>query len=291
MSATVPTRTKLRHRPRVLAVLVVIIASAGLVLAIWGPAIASGICQDYQGLLSSVQGLKTVQSAPTPYDEQVALIEAVDTPGLETNVTASSSSDVQGYGPGFLLNGLSSAGYWYQTGVTFNWGQGTSGHATAPGFYYSVLSPSGSVLSIGLERVQVNSRDTVQLILTIQGGTVSMGLHDSATCVAVEESFSAYGASSFQSTGTPTSTGFFSGLLTEWYHAVPYQGPTGNATYTIPGASSSAAEIGVDEIAPTSESQNGFQSFTDINLADQSPQSGSYMGATAIVDGIHFQTG
>jgi hypothetical protein len=116
-----------------------------------------------------------------------------------------------------------------------------------------------------------------------------MQVQDSETCVRIADTYSAFGATEFQSSGT--TNGYFSGVMTEWWHAVPYHGPTGNATFTIPGASSPSAEIGVDEIPPSSEPQNAFQSVTDVTLGDPSPQSGSYMGATAVVNGSSFETG
>jgi hypothetical protein len=289
MSAKVPLRDRVAKRPKLLAILVAVLVGIVVVLSIWGPALGADICRGYQDLLSGTQGLPTDAQTEAVYDEQVSLIETVSSPTLETNVTVSSSTDSDGYGPGFLLNGLTESGYWYQTGVAFNWPRGSSGHASGPAFFYDVLAPNGNALVIGLQRIQLNSGNHVQILLRIQRGSVVMQVQNSQTCVSAADSYSAFGATEFQSSGT--TNGFFSGVMTEWWHAVPYQGPTGNATFTIPGASSPSAEIGVDEIAPSSAPQNAFGTVTDVTLGAPGSQSGSYMGATAVVDGTSFETG
>ena len=55
------------------------------------------------------------------YDQQVSMIFTQDFQALSYNVTAVSQTDSSGYGPAYLLNGLSDTGYWYQVGLAYNW--------------------------------------------------------------------------------------------------------------------------------------------------------------------------
>jgi len=55
-----------------------------------------------------------LQGAPSPnYDEQLGTTFTQDFSSLAYNVTALAQADADGYGPGYLLNGLTPEGYWY----------------------------------------------------------------------------------------------------------------------------------------------------------------------------------
>ena len=62
-------------------------------------------------------------SAPSPanYDEQIGITFAQSFNSIAYNVTALAQSDTDGYGPAYLLNGLSDGGYWYQIGISSLW--------------------------------------------------------------------------------------------------------------------------------------------------------------------------
>jgi hypothetical protein len=262
-----------------------------LVTAVWGPSsLYNGLCEDYQLALSDLEGEHSVPAPPVAYDEQVLLRMAVESPILETNVTLHSGADSDGFGPGFLLNGLTSSGYWYQVGITYQWGTG-SGHSVGFGFADAIFSPSGHLLVESLKRVQVRSGDTVQLSLSISDNSVRMRAEDAATCMSVGANYSAFGATNFSCTNSTTSAGLYCGLLTEWWHSSYYQGTSGSASYTIPAFSSPGAMIEVDESVPGSSSSVPFSRDTGVNLAIASPQVGSYMNATAIVTSGTFVTG
>src|SRR6266849_4930588 len=55
------------------------------------------------------------------YDEQVGVTFTQDFSSLAFNVSAIAQTGPDGVGPGYLLNGLTSAGYWYQVGLSWKW--------------------------------------------------------------------------------------------------------------------------------------------------------------------------
>jgi hypothetical protein len=55
------------------------------------------------------------------YDQQVFMIFGQSFNSLSVNVTAVEQSDGNGYGPSYLLNGVTNDGYWYQVGLSWNW--------------------------------------------------------------------------------------------------------------------------------------------------------------------------
>ncbi|MDG6981515.1 MAG: hypothetical protein JRN51_10450, partial [Nitrososphaerota archaeon] len=61
-------------------------------------------------------GLGAQPGASPGYDEQIGATFTQDFSTLAFNVTAVGQVDSNGYGPGYLLNGLTAAGYWYQVG-------------------------------------------------------------------------------------------------------------------------------------------------------------------------------
>ncbi len=60
-------------------------------------------------------------ASAAPYDEQVGVTFTQDFSKLAFNVTAVAFSDPDGVGPGYLVNGLTDYGYWYQVGLSYNW--------------------------------------------------------------------------------------------------------------------------------------------------------------------------
>ena len=55
------------------------------------------------------------------WDEQLGESFTQDSTIMDMNVTAIAQADSYGYGPAYLLAGLSNTGYWYEVGISFNW--------------------------------------------------------------------------------------------------------------------------------------------------------------------------
>jgi len=87
------------------------------------------------------------------YDEQLALSFTQVFYEISFNVTAVEQCGADGIGMGYLLNGFSDVGYWYQAGIAFRWPllTNSSVYPTRPGFdaIYEVFSSNGSSLRIG----------------------------------------------------------------------------------------------------------------------------------------------
>ena len=57
---------------------------------------------------------------PARFDQQAVLFEPTTVRSLSTNVTFSEISSGDGYGPAYLLNGLTNEGFWFQIGTAYN---------------------------------------------------------------------------------------------------------------------------------------------------------------------------
>ncbi|MDG7011277.1 MAG: hypothetical protein JRN57_04060 [Nitrososphaerota archaeon] len=187
-----------------------------------------------------------LQPATNPsYDEQLGSTFTQSFTSMLYNVTAVPQSDpVSQVGPAYLLNGLTGSGYWYQVGLSWNW--------IFPfgfGMNYEVFGPGGNSVfpsngEGGLDSFSgiVNPGDNVSLNLYFGSGQVVMLAEDSNTGASAEQTYGAQGASSF--VGLPTQTadsnGYFTGLMTEWYHPTRYLGDEQKVTYTTSLALSSS---------------------------------------------------
>jgi hypothetical protein len=186
------------------------------------------------------------------------------------NVTSVAQSDTNGYGPAYLLNGLTSAGYWYQVGISYDWPY--TGGGFNPGFHmnYNVFDSTGHVVlpSTGGGGIAdfsgvVYSGDPVLLNLYFNSGNVIMLAKDMKTGALAWTSYNSKGASSF--TGSSLSAanlnGFFTGLMTEWYHTEVYTGTEEAVTYSESDFALSSAWMWIDEYNP-STGLNVFQDTT-----------------------------
>jgi hypothetical protein len=190
----------------------------------------------------------TPVNSPNPmfFIQQLGCTFTQAVPSLNYSITAVAQSGTDGYGPAYLLNGLSNTGYWYQVGLAYNWD-----HNTALGFnlFYEVFDPSGkSIYPFGgwggiAKLSPVIQGDTIVLNLSISDGNVIMQGTDLNTGAQAKEMYSAEGATIF--IGSPSSPfkshGFFTGLMTEWYHTSPYYGgqyPVAYINNSFPIASS-----------------------------------------------------
>src|SRR5579871_5064841 len=129
--------------------------------------------------------LPNSSSLPTPnYDEQLGLTFTETFSSLAYNVTAVKQADSLGYGPAYLLNGLSNKGYWYQVGVSWDWPFLDGGYSPGFGFNYEAFSYNGSSIfpanSGGLDNFTgpVAEGDLIQLSLTFSGTNVTMKAFD-----------------------------------------------------------------------------------------------------------------
>ncbi|MEM0258485.1 MAG: hypothetical protein QW314_01335 [Thermoproteota archaeon] len=194
------------------------------------------------------------------------------------NVTAIAQKSSYGYGPAYLLNGLSNTGYWYQVGLSYDWPYTNYGF----NMIYDVFDPEGNSIfpangGGGLTNFSgpVNQGDTVLLYLYFNNvtGTVTMYVYDWNTGASATETYSAEGATYFQGQNgfsKANSNGFFTGLMTEWYHVNPYYGNEQQVTYSERGFQFTSAWLWVDEFN-TNTSQILFSTSTSnpISLTSQ----------------------
>lgn len=189
------------------------------------------------------------------YDEQVGMTFSQSFTNLAYNVTAVQQEDASGIGPAYLLNGLTSQGYWYQVGISWNWAQLNGGYI--PGFHmnYNVFDSTGTVVlpssqtggAVGLSG-PVNQGDIVSMNLTFSSGNVVMSVYDWNTKASGQVSYSAQGSSQFVgSSSAANSNGFFTGLMTEQYHNNPYYGTQQKVVYSNSKTALSSGILWIDE--------------------------------------------
>ena len=252
-------------------------------------------------LLPVVSGL-TVPLSPLPaanYDEQLGITFTQNFASLTYNVTAIPQADSEGYGPAYLLNGLSNDNYWYQVGISYNWPNADGGYAQGFNFNYEVFNPAGkSVYPINsggqksFSGGTVNSGDLVLLDIYISNGTVSMSAKDWNTGAVAQAAYADNQTASFIGLSSPSSNGFFTGLMTEWYHATPYTGDETQVIYSS-GFGLSSAWMWMDEWEPSNLNWSG-QWNTKTQVTYSSPtqlQSFASHGATEYSSAFQFITG
>lgn len=210
---------------------VVLIALASLFFVLPSTASPRTTSNAVVGCPSAPSGSTTV-SAPTPeYDAQQVMLYSQSYSRLAVNVTAVAQCDANGYGPSYLLNGLTNAGYWYQVGVDWNWPIQSGGYAPGFGFVSEAWAPSGFTGSSPYVAFSgpVNSGDIVKLSLTFSGGQVVASATDLNTSATGSKSYPSRSSSEFIGTEAQSSQprfsfatqGYFTGLMTEWYHVDP----------------------------------------------------------------------
>lgn len=241
-------------------------------------------------------------AAPT-YDEQLGASFTQDFLSLAYNVTAVAQTDVDGYGPAYLLNGLTPEGFWYQAGISYHWPDSNGGYDPTFGFSYEVygangktIYPSGGGAGLGNFSGVVRSGDSVLLSLTFVGSTVVMQAKDWGTGASASASYSNEGSSIFVGdASSPTNgDGFFTGLMTEWYHVEAYYGNEEQVTYSNDAVALTSAWMWIDEFQGHSTAPTLFDSQTQAPVTIAS--SGqvypfSADGATMYVSAYKFVTG
>jgi hypothetical protein len=230
---------------------------------------------------------------PPVWDEQMGLTFTDTFTSLHMNVTAVAQADQYGYGPGYLLNGLTEKGFWYQVGVTWQWPMLSGGHNVGFAMAYEVFNSaqqsvfpnqgSGQDLFSGT----VSSGDVVLLSLSFSGGNVTMAAYDWNSTASASESFTAVGASTFKGVNSTSSNGFFSGPMTEWWHAAPYYGGQNQTQYSDALSLKSSGWMWADEWAPDNGSSlfgvNHFASFSNATALQFLGFNGCQMAANASV--------
>ena len=235
------------------------------------------------------------------YDEQLSETFTQGFTSMLYNVSAVEQTDPSsGTGPAYLLNGLAPTGYWYQVGLAWNW---NPGYYPGTGFdmLYEVFDSSGNSVfpsSNGAGLVAftraVSPGDPVALNLYIRSdGTVVMLAEDMITLAYAQATYSAEGATSF--VGLASSpldpNGFFTGLMTEWYHAAPYYGDESTVPYQSSFALSSVW-FWIDEYVPSSSSVQFYaKTPSPVSLAPGAVQTFTSNGATVFGDPYVFATG
>lgn len=239
--------------------------------------------------------------SPVPYDEQLGITFTQSFTSIAYNVTAVEQQNSAGYGPAYLLNGLSNQGYWYQVGLSWNWGGSGTYSNYSPGFNFNYEVFDSSDNSIfptngggGLSKYSgpINQGDTVVLSLNFSGANVTMYSRDLNTSASVSISYSAEGATSFQGMNQPSSSnGFFTGLMTEEYHANPFYGNEQAVTYSDKAFALASGFMWIDEF----NVNNGTLLFENgIQVSYSNPiqlQSYSLDGATEYSNAYEFITG
>jgi len=243
-------------------------------------------------------------SSLSTFDEQLGLTFTQNFTSIEYNVTVAEQTDpTLGGGPAYLLNGVSNMGYWYQVGVSWNWAPGSI-PGTGFDMSYEVFDNSGNSVfpSNGQGGLQgfsgpVNPGDVVLLNLYFSSSTQSVVMlaQDAFTGASALESYSGVGATYF--VGLPDSiadqNGYFTGLMTEWYHGLPYYANEAGVIYSNSAFSPSSAWMWMDEF-----NSQSFQSVFSANAtspadyaATTALQEFSYNGTTEYSDAHEFVTG
>jgi len=238
----------------------------------------------------------SLPSAPN-YDEQIGLTFTDSFSALAYNVTAIPQSNGAGYGPAYLLNGLTNIGYWYQVGLSWNWNPGSDPGSGFSMNYevwdtngYSIFPTDGGGGLASLSGV-VRAGDSVTLSLNFTGASVVMAVRDLDTGAGATVRFLSEAASSFVGLIYPSnSNGYFSGLMTEEYYPTQFFGNVLPVNYS----SSSPLTNGflwADEftVSPRTTVFHG-QKFVSFANPTQI-QSFSRNGTTSYADARTFVTG
>ncbi|HVB12967.1 MAG TPA: hypothetical protein VNE86_07520, partial [Nitrososphaerales archaeon] len=88
---------------------------------------SQGPTPDFHISSAELSGNATTSVASVAYDEQLGITFTQSFASISYNVSAVAQQDVNGYGPAYLLNGLSNVGYWYQIGLSWDWPQLSGG--------------------------------------------------------------------------------------------------------------------------------------------------------------------
>jgi hypothetical protein len=230
------------------------------------------------------------------YDQQVSMIFPQNFQALDYNVTAVVQTDTSGYGPAYLLNGVSDTGYWYQVGLAYNWPLAT-GTSYDAGFHFiwEVFTPNGTTNNPVLSRTpdNINDGDTVGLSLSFQSGTNSVILtaKDYNTGASATHSYTAGGGTIFAGSSSPRSSRTPTSLMTEWYHSSAYETSMKQVTYSVVGAPTQSAWICIGEYVPPNTNTLVYAQCSSLLTLNGQLQPYSYHGLNTYTSQTEFQTG
>jgi hypothetical protein len=238
------------------------------------------------------------------YDEQIGLTFTQNFKSIEYNVTAVEQTDPGiGDGPASLVNGLSSSGYWYQVGVSWDWSPGQN-PGTGFDMNYEVFDSAGNSVfpnngqgGVAAFSGPVNAGNLILLDLYFSNSSQSVVMlaEDTDTGAVASESYSNMGSTYFM--GLPgsvaNSEGFFTGLMTEWYHGAPYYANEAGVTYSNPNFALSSAWMWMDEFnGNTLQAVFSANTSAPISYGDPTKlQEFSFNGTTEYADAYEFITG
>ncbi|MGI0090444.1 MAG: InlB B-repeat-containing protein [Nitrososphaerales archaeon] len=251
--------------------------------------------------IASIGGSTGSPGAQAVYDEQIGITFTQNFSSLAYNVTAVEQQDADGFGPAYLLQGVSNSNYWYQVGLAWNWPLLSGGYLPGFNLLYEVFDPSQNSIfpsggggGLGSFSGQVNSGDKVLLSLYFStNGNVTMYARDWNTGASEQESYFAEGASYFEGlASSPASNGFFTGLMTEQYHSSPYFGSEQEAIYSNATSALSSAWQWIDEYnVNTLESEFSASTFTSFSSNPTQLRGFSSNGAAEAASAYDFITG
>lgn len=240
---------------------------------------------------------------PAPYDEQLGLTFNQNSPALigdyYYNVTAIAQSDSYGYGPAYLLNGLSNDGYWFQVGISYDWPHQGGGYVSGFSMNYEVFNSAGDSVyptsgGGGIESFSapVYSGDLISLSIYSNSGVVYMTAYDWNTTAVAYVFYSNSGTTDFVG-GMSNGNGFFSGLMTEWYHVNPYYGDEDVVNYTENNTPLSSGWMWMDEWQPPNKNSILFNPEESVTFSSNPTQLQRYSsnGATIYGSAYQFTTG
>jgi hypothetical protein len=283
-----PEPTQPRWRKGLVAAIAVLVVVG---VAIWAalPAI-EGLVHGSSSGHRGICFLPTLPAPATSYDEQLFLVESGNSTSLAFSVPAVAQSDSNGYGPAYLVNGLTPSGYWYQVGIAYDWPCG-SGYVQGFHFISEVFAPGGrSVYGPTIIPMIIVPGDAVNLTLRFGDSNVWMTASDSARSSNESTVYSAEGASNF--TGG-LEAGWFTGVMTEWYHSQAYYGGelpvTYNATTPISGDGAHAVTLGIDEYAQSGGTL--FYQTDPVEIGCPCSYPFAYEGAAVEVGPANFTSG
>jgi len=253
------------------------------------------------GKISETNQSSPALPPPANYDEQIGITFSQTFTSIAYNVTAVEQSDSYGYGPAYLLNGLSDQGYWYQVGLSWDWPYLAGGYNAGFNLNYEVFSSTGDSIfpadgSGGFASYSgiVNQGDSVLLDLYFSNGQVFMYSQDWNTGATAYQSFSSESATSFvgMTGASSNSNGFFTGLMTEQYHVSAYYGSESDVTYTDPNFALSSAMMWADEYNANTSQVLFVQGSPELSYSNPNQlQYFSTNGATAASNAYEFISG
>ena len=164
---------------------------------------------------------------------------------LVFTVKVSAQNDSFGFGPGYWLNGLTKDNYWYQVGIAYDWGgwNNSSGdYYKGFAFVYEVFDPTGTSIfpqvngGAGVLSMNIRNEDEVVLSMKFSSDSsdnkVIMSAYDKETGSSRSISYWSFGADSFLGVDNVSNKlGFWTGIMTEWWHPDWYNGTELPVTY------------------------------------------------------------